>query len=444
MTRRRIIAIVVVALLLIGGAAVIIYTSARNGAREGLAAQLDAARQGIPGRLEVSGFIEAEQIEVAAEIGGRVVEQAFEEGDEVAAGDVLLRLDAAIFEAQRDAAQAQLDLMIAQRDLLEATPRDEVIRQAQAQVAIAQAAVDAAAIAVADSAAIASNPQELELQLVDAQTQLAVASEQLTAAQVGFTAADRSLEMYYVGLDQVEAAQRRWPTRAGGLPLDASLAPQRYYEAQINLNMAQEAVQGAQSLVNALQDYADNPSALLAQVSSAQAQLETSQASLARSQAELEALRAGPGREDLAVADAWVEEARAALDAIEAQIERMTIAAPIDGIVLEQTIHVGELAAPGVPLITLANLDVVELTVYVPEDQFDEVSLNQQVQIRVDSFPGQTFEGAVVRIADEAEFTPRGVQTREERVNLVFAVKIQIENPDHVLKPGMPADAVFE
>jgi multidrug resistance efflux pump len=146
----------------------------------------------------------------------------------------------------------------------------------------------------------------------------------------------------------------------------------------------------------------------------------------------------------MAVADAWVEEARAALGAIEAQIERMTIAAPIDGIVLEQTVHVGELAAPGVPLITLANLDVVELTVYVPEDQFDEVSLNQQVQIRVDSFPGQTFEGAVVRIADEAEFTPRGVQTREERVNLVFAVKIQIENPDHVLKPGMPADAVFE
>ncbi len=449
MTRRRIIVTIVVALLLIGGAAAVLFSSAQNGPRQHLVEQFEAARQTIPGQLEVSGFIEAEQIEVAAEMGGRVLERAFEEGDEVVAGDVLLRLDTAMLEAQRDAAQAQLDMMIAQRNLLAATPREEIIRQAQAQVAIAQAAVDAAAIAVADAAAIANNPQEIELQLADARTQLAVASEQLVAAQIGFTAADRSLELYYYGLDQLEAARHQanrfgMGGTVGSLPLDMTLSPQRYYEAQINLNMAQEAVQGAQDLVNTLQDYADSPTGLLAQVSSAQAQLETSQASLARAQAELEALRAGPRPEDLAVADAQVEEARAAVEAIGTQIARMTITAPIDGIVLEQTVHVGELAAPGVPLVTLGNLDVVELTVYVPEAQLGEVHLNQAVTVTVDSFPGRVFRGTVVRIADEAEFTPRGVQTREERVNLVFAVKIQIQNEDHSLKPGMPADAVFE
>jgi HlyD family secretion protein len=72
------------------------------------------------------------------------------------------------------------------------------------------------------------------------------------------------------------------------------------------------------------------------------------------------------------------------------------------------------------------------------------VHLNQTVEVTVDSFPDKTFEGVVTYISDEAEFTPRSVQTREERVNLVFAVKIRIENPDHALKPGIPADALFK
>ena len=105
--------------------------------------------------------------------------------------------------------------------------------------------------------------------------------------------------------------------------------------------------------------------------------------------------------------------------------------------------HVGELAIPGVPVVTLANLDTVELTVYINASQFDKVALNQEVAVSVDSFPGKTFTGTVIHIANEAEFTPRNVQTREERVNLVYAVKIQLDNPDLDLKPGMPADARF-
>jgi multidrug resistance efflux pump len=118
--------------------------------------------------------------------------------------------------------------------------------------------------------------------------------------------------------------------------------------------------------------------------------------------------------------------------------------APINGLVLEQALHVGELAVPNGPVVTLANLDTVELTVYINADQFDRISLNQTVIVSVDSFPERSFEGTVVYIADEAEFTPRNVQTREERVNLVYAVKIHLENPDHALKPGMPADAAFD
>ena len=94
-------------------------------------------------------------------------------------------------------------------------------------------------------------------------------------------------------------------------------------------------------------------------------------------------------------------------------------------------------------MLTLGDLDHVTLTVYVPEDRLGQVKIGQAVAVNVDSFPGQSFEGKVVRIADEAEFTPRNVQTKEERVNMVFAVEVRIPNPDHALKPGLPADAAI-
>ena len=101
------------------------------------------------------------------------------------------------------------------------------------------------------------------------------------------------------------------------------------------------------------------------------------------------------------------------------------------------------MAAPGATLLTLGDLDEATLTVYVPEDKLGQVKIGQQVEVYVDSFPERTFIGTVVAIAQEAEFTPRNVQTKEERVNMVFAVEVNIPNPDHALKPGLPADAVI-
>ena len=122
---------------------------------------------------------------------------------------------------------------------------------------------------------------------------------------------------------------------------------------------------------------------------------------------------------------------------------KQTIVAPIGGTVLQRSIHRGELAAPGATMLTLGNLDDVTLTVYVPEDKLGQVHIDQSVEVRVDSFPERRFTGTVVAIAHEAEFTPRNVQTQEERVNMVFAVDVSIPNPDHALKPGVPADAVI-
>jgi HlyD family secretion protein len=97
-----------------------------------------------------------------------------------------------------------------------------------------------------------------------------------------------------------------------------------------------------------------------------------------------------------------------------------------------------------VPLLSIANLAVLKLVVYIPAPQLGRVRLGAPVEISVDAYPGQTFEGTITLIAREAEFTPRNVQTEEERVNLVFAVEIKIDNEDGRLKPGMPADVVIE
>jgi len=164
---------------------------------------------------------------------------------------------------------------------------------------------------------------------------------------------------------------------------------------------------------------------------------------VALAQAQLEGLQMGATPEQIAAVEAHVEIAQAALDALEVQANKFTLTAPISGLVLERPTHQGEVALPGAPLMTLADLENVTLTVYVPEDQLGKVQLGQPVSVTVDAYPGRTFAGTVTFIASEAEFTPKNVQTREERVNMVFAVKVKLPNPEHALKPGMPADAVL-
>jgi multidrug resistance efflux pump len=159
--------------------------------------------------------------------------------------------------------------------------------------------------------------------------------------------------------------------------------------------------------------------------------------------ATLEELEAGPTAEEVAVAKAQVAQATAASAALDAQLEKMTLRSPIDGLVTSRSAHVGEAALTGATLLTIANLDQVKLTIYVPEDELNRVYLGQEVEVQVDSFPGRVFTGTVSYISSQAEFTPKNVQTEKERVNMVFAVRVSLHNPGHLLKPGMPADAVI-
>ncbi len=160
-------------------------------------------------------------------------------------------------------------------------------------------------------------------------------------------------------------------------------------------------------------------------------------------QALVDKLNAGVRPEQVAIVEAQVQQSEAALAALAVQKDKHTLTAPADGWVVKRIAHEGEMAVPGMSLLTLADLSIVTLTVYVPEPDIGQLSLGQEVDVFVDSFPGEAFTGHITFINDKAEFTPKNVQTKEERVNTVFAVKIKLDNPEQKLKPGMPADAIL-
>ncbi len=149
-------------------------------------------------------------------------------------------------------------------------------------------------------------------------------------------------------------------------------------------------------------------------------------------------------QKDLDNAEAAYRVARGQADYVSARISDAKLFAPVSGTVLEKNLEAGEMAFPGTPLLVIADLTRPWIKIYVPEKKIGLVKLGQKAHVSVDSYPGKRFEGTVTSIANKAEFTPRTIQTREERIKMVFAVKITLKNPGGELKPGMPADALIE
>ena len=147
-------------------------------------------------------------------------------------------------------------------------------------------------------------------------------------------------------------------------------------------------------------------------------------------------------RPDQIDAARWqVTQAESALAQAQSRLREAQVISPIDGVVLRKNLEAGETANPGVPILTLVNPKDVWLRAYVPETDVGRLKIGDRATLRVDAFPNRVFSGRLIEIGSEAEYTPRNVQTKKERVNLVFRIKIQIDNPAGILKPGLPADA---
>ncbi len=147
--------------------------------------------------------------------------------------------------------------------------------------------------------------------------------------------------------------------------------------------------------------------------------------------------------EEIQAAEARSAQARAAADLLAKTIADCTITAPAGGIVTHKAVEAGELVTPGSTIVTLTELDSVYVMIYLTEMEMGRVRLGDGVEVRIDAFSNRVFPGKVTYISPEAEFTPKNVQTKEDRVKLVFGIKVEIENKDGFLKPGLPADALI-
>ncbi len=374
----------------------------------------------------VSGYIEGDEITIATEVGGRIQAIAVEEGERVTAGQTIVQLDRSLLDAQIAQAQAAVGTTKAQLAQVQAGARDEDARQAEAALAQAVTVRDGAKRAWDDAQAVRNKPQDLDARVAAADTQYKTAKFQYdTAVANAQTAAARKDAIG--GVDQPRA--------------EGKAIVNQWVAAEAAVLSAQAALEGAQKNLQILLDMRATPLTLDAQVDAAKAQYDSASKAVDIAQAKLDAVKAGATKEQIAVAQAAVKQAESALSVLQVQANKMTVTSPVSGIVTRRAAHPGEVATPNATLLSVANLETVKLTIYVPETQIGETRIGDEVDVTVDSFPDKVYKGKVTFIASEAEFTPRNVQTKAERVNTVFAVKVQIPNFNMELKPGMPADA---
>ena len=145
----------------------------------------------------------------------------------------------------------------------------------------------------------------------------------------------------------------------------------------------------------------------------------------------------------MGVAKAQMEAAQANLDALQVQINLLHVTSPVNGVVMTRNIEPGEVIQPGLSGLVIGQLEELTITVYIPENRYGQVSLGDAASLTADSFPEETFQALVIRIANQAEYTPRNVQTQEDRQTTVYAIELSVTGLNGKLKPGMPADVVF-
>ncbi len=380
------------------------------------------------GRLFASGSIEATEVNVSPKIPGRVTKLLAKESDRVRAGQVLAEMEPQESQAQVDQARAAVAAAAAK-----VTQAQQAVTTQQqvttAQVAQAQAQVAAAETRVPQSELIVTwQDRTVREAIASAQSQLSSAQGQVSAARSSTAKAREDLrrtkELFAQGAvaaQQVDAAQAAY---------DAAVAQER--SALDAVTQARAALASARA--NEMQ------------VAIRKQDVEASQADLAQARAALKNATSGytliaQRQQDFAAAQAQLAQAQANRRYLEVLAGHNTITSPTDGVVQSKNIEPGEVVAAGASIYTVINPQDIWLRVYIPEDQIGRVRVGQAARVTVDSFPGRTFQGRVSEISSQAEFTPGNVQTKEDRVKLVFGVKIRLDNHDNNLKPGMPADA---
>jgi HlyD family secretion protein len=356
--------------------------------------------------IRTSGHIEVTEVDMSFRLPGHVTHLFVDEGAQVKRGDVLAELDMETLKARYDQAQALVkELEIRQASLaLSIELKEEVL---QAEIERAQAG-KSAAFARYQSLKTGSREQEIAE---------AAAARERARYEWGNRQrdAERLKELYEARI--ISASQ-----------YDAAITAAEAAEA------AYEAAEERYKLVKA------GPREEL--VREGKANLAGSDAVLSAAEAarrEVESMKL-----DLKALQAQTEQARAQVAMAQEDLRKSRLYAPFDGFVTVKDVEEQEYVQAGTPVLTLAHLDEVWVKTYVPETQLGKVRLGQKAEVISDTFPGKSYSGLVTYISPEAEFTPKNVQTKEERVKLVYRIKVNMENPNQELKPGMPVDVILK
>ncbi len=209
-------------------------------------------------------------------------------------------------------------------------------------------------------------------------------------------------------------------------------------ELAVNRSIASRSVEQAEEQFNNLSSTLDRQQKLLESGSSTQQIVDDLSTQQTLAESRLEA-----ARDQLKAIDAKQRQVEASMELIELQIADGAIHSPVAGTVIEKYIDAGENAAPGSPIAKIVNLDEMWIKVYLSEEDVGILTLGSKLTVRVDALPDKPFDGEVSWVSPEAEFTPRNIQTRDARADLVFAVKVKFDNPDHTALIGMPAEVAL-
>jgi HlyD family secretion protein len=416
--------------------------------------------ENLASELSASGTISALSVNIAPEVSGKITSMMVSEGDEISQGDLLFSLDDELLQSQYNQADAAVKVAEAAAEsavdqLSAAQIQFEIASQVShatlldfRQSAWDKPAMDEfdrpawyftqseeikAAQAVVDEAEtnLKGKQTELDKVLADvANGDFIQLEERLVQAQYALRAADLTLEVakdadekeqiednaqdqYDLALSDLESIQKEYDQALNSSAVDDVL------EARAGVAVAQTRLDSARDLLSEVLVGDDS-----LQVQAASAAVK--QAQSAETQARANLVQAEANRKTL-----------------EIQLGKTKVIAPVSGVVLLQNLEEGELVSAGSTVMKVGNIDEVKLTVYISEDQYGLVKLNQEAVVTVDSYPQKTYTGKVTYISNEAEFTPSNVQTVEGRKSTVFAIEITIPNPEHDLKSGMPADVNF-
>ncbi|HWT79055.1 MAG TPA: efflux RND transporter periplasmic adaptor subunit, partial [Candidatus Methylomirabilis sp.] len=360
-------------------------------------------RQDARDIIQSSGRIEVTEVNVSSKVTGRVARRYVDEGMDVKAGQLIADLEGEELNAQ--------------------------LRQARAALQSAEARLLQARIS------LRVEPTMVRSQVRQAEENLRSAEERLALLKAGPRLPE--IEEARANLLQNQAREqmaRLTRDRYRELLADGGVAKHDFDRAETDLQATAAAVRATRERLVLLEE------------GSRPEDIRAAQADRDRAAAALEAARANAAtldlrQQDVHVAEAGVREAESNVRRLETQVAELKVFAPLDATVLTKSAEEGEVVTAGKPLVLLGDLDHPWIKVYVTETEVGRLSLGTPARVLVDSFPQQPFRGSVTWIADEAEFTPKNIQTKEERVNLVYAVKVTIENAQRRLKAGMPADA---